>query len=235
MDKNRGGRKPKKNMRREKMKEGVMKLIREKKIKMRNPFVFTAERLGLESALAGFLILAALLAGTTLYFLKRTGVMDFWHFGIPGIRVILLTLPYDYIVLFVLALALAVYLSKKADIFPVNLRRANILILLFFLGTVAAGLAFVFLGTENFIHGWSRKKLPEETAVRGKIEDISPGNVIILEDDGKFTDIKMGEFDKSATRIFKYEKGKYLNAVGRRDKENPKIFYAEKVHCCQGD
>lgn len=133
------------------MKGRVLKIIREKKIRMRRPFVFLAQRLGLESALILVLLIGALLVSLIFYFLKKTQALKHLSLGLPGVKAFLLALPYDYIALFIITLILAIYFANKIELFCGRCKRTEKFAVCFFLIAIALGIFFVIMGAGDFL------------------------------------------------------------------------------------
>jgi hypothetical protein len=216
------------------MKSKVMEEIKAKKIRMRSPLVFLAEKLGMESALAVFLIFSILLVSLIFYFLKKNGLLKFLSLGMPGVKVFFQVLPYDYIVLFIIAIILAVYLANKIELFQGNFEHTDIFIGIFLIGAIVLGIIIGMLGAGDFFHGWNKKKIPKDMAIHGKIETISPNFVVVENDDGELVSVYT---DKMKPQIgnANYTPGKFLRAVGTRDKKDANIFHAEQIRCCDDD
>lgn len=203
---------------------------------MRPASVLLAQKLGWQSVLALSIMASALLLNIFLYFLKKTGVMKFMAFGWPGLKIVLLTLPYDYIALFIITIMLANFIIHKFDLSRGIRMDSNIAVLALLAVTLLLGSFFAIGGVEDVVNGWSKKTIPGEVAVMGKIIDSSGDQVTIRDCDGvvkilDFENIKDVE-DSPANK--KYEKGEPLWAVGRLDDEDNTKFYVEVVECCDG-
>jgi hypothetical protein len=215
------------------IKNRIMEKIKTKKIQMRSPFVFMAEKLGLESALVTAIIFGALLVSITFYFLKKTGILKFLSLGAPGFKVFLLTLPYDYIVLFIVTLVLAIYFANKIELFCGSCEHGNTFGFYLFLGALILGFFFAAMGVGHFFKGWSKNKIPDEMAIQGRVKNISSSGVVIQDESGNLITILL-PVSYLIPRL-EDEEGKFLRAVGIWDKNNNKIFHAEKVRCCDND
>lgn len=221
------------------MKEKIMGEIRKKRIKMKSPTVFLAEKLGIESALLMLVVLGAFLFGVFLFFIKKTGLIKFMNFGFAGLKIFFMTIPYDYLALFLVSIVLATYLARRLDSPFCSFRNISCdkLIMALLAISLLLGAFFAFLGAEVFLKGWSKNKLPKEMAVYGKIKEIS-GNKIFLEDE--YSNYGLIELVIGSDTVFlkrpDFAKGKFLRATGRRDKEGETYhFHAEKVLCCDED
>ena len=218
------------------VKNKVMGDIRCGKLRILCPAAVLARKLGFESALVFSIIWGAFFVSVFLYFLKKTKLFKFIGLGLPGLKVFLATLPYDYIALFILSIIVAVYFANKLDVgyekkIPENTVAA---ILLFF--SVLVGLFFVLAGVQDVFHGWSKNKIPHNNAIVGRIIEFSPREVLVEEEDGSLvrvrTSVDIDPIDSNANGDFR---GKFMRAVGIRDTTNPSYFRAENVLCCDGD
>lgn len=98
-----------------KFEENIMSKIRNGKIKLRSKYIFLAEKLGLESAFALSVILAALFANLFFFYLKATDNLEYLSFGSEGIYAFLESFPYFLVIAFIVFILAAGYLLKKAD------------------------------------------------------------------------------------------------------------------------
>lgn len=137
------------------MKDKILLSIRERGIKIKKPFVFFAQKMGLESALVASIILGAFLVSVILYFFKKNELLKFLSLGVPGIKVFLVSLPYDYLALFIATLILAIYLANKIELFCTRCEKTEKFAGWFFLVTLALGLFFLYIGIGEFLSNWS--------------------------------------------------------------------------------
>lgn len=216
------------------VKNKVLQKIKEKNIKMRHPFIFLAQKLGLHSVLALAIICGSLLVSIGLYFFKKTGVLKFLSLGWPGLKIVLISLPYDYIALFIFTILVASYIIHQLDLSHGIKLSSNAVLFSLLVVTILIGSFFAVNGIEQIIKGWSKNKVPEDIAVAGRILEYSPGQAIIQEENGRDTEVilKNGA-DTLAQYKFEYMENKVLRAVGKRDKNDSAIFYAEQVECCE--
>ena len=218
------------------MKNKVMQEIRNKKVKMHHPFVFLAKKLGLQSILALTIVICALLLNIFLYFLKKTGVMKFLALGWPGLKIVLLTLPYDYIILFIITLILANFIIHKFDLSHGISMNSNVSVVALLAVTILLSSFFAVNGIEDMVRGWSKNKVPSDVAISGKILDFSNDKIIIQEGSGMTTTVIL---DRGTTEVFSegsgYVKGKFLRAIGNRYRNSDAQFHAEEVECCDAD
>lgn len=216
-------------------KKSVVDKINRKRIKIRSPFVFLAEKIGLESVLAATIIFGAIIVSIFLLFLERSKIHKFIQFGWPGIKVFFYALPYDYIALFILAIALAFYLTRKIMFIYCKFNvSCNKLGISFILATILLGLLMVAIGLDHVFGGWSKNKIPEDVAISGKIInlDFSKNEVVLLDNSNNMVKLLISP-DTKLTSENKLIKGKYIQAVGRRDQEGDNYhFHAYQVSCC---
>ncbi len=212
------------------VKDDVMQAIRSKKIKMRSHLTFMAQKLGLESALAGAIIFGSLLVSVIFYFLKKTGALKFLSLGIPGLKIFLLTLPYDYIALFIFFVILAIYFANQIELFCGNCTRTDSFAVYFFAGSIILGTIFGVMGAGDFLQSWSGKDIPQESMLFGKVKSFSSGEVLVEDENGKM--IRVSIEKPQNIMIDKYEKDKFLRAIGTRDIDDDNLFHAQVVRCC---
>jgi len=211
----------------------VMREIRDKKVRMRPAFVFVAQKLGLQSILALAIVTGALVLNIFLYFLKKTSVLKFLSFGWPGLKIVLMTLPYDYIVLFLIAIILANYIVHQLDLSRGLRMTANASAFALLVITVGIGAFFAVNGIENTIRGWSNNKIPSDAAVSGRVIESSDTEATIKEDNGDITEVILNKPDTSLSQYkAEYVKNKVLRAIGQRDKTDENKFLAVELSFC---
>jgi len=81
------------------IKERVMGEIKKKKIGIIGRYVVLAEKIGMEGAIAASLLAGAFIISLIFYIFKKTKVLKFFSLGIPGLKVILATIPFGYVAL----------------------------------------------------------------------------------------------------------------------------------------
>jgi hypothetical protein len=214
------------------VKEKVMESVRSKKVTMRSHAAFMAEKLGLESALAGAIIFGALFVSILFYFFKKTGILKFLSLGAPGVKIFLLALPYDYIALVIFFIILAIYFANQIELFCGNCTRTDYFALYFFIGSLLLGILFGIIGVGEYFQGWSQKNIPKESAICGKIQSFSQNEVLVEDEKGKLVRVFLTspEMEK-----YEYETGKFLRAIGTRDSNNDNLFHAEILRCCDDE
>ncbi|HRY82700.1 MAG TPA: hypothetical protein P5232_03300 [Candidatus Moranbacteria bacterium] len=215
------------------VKSKVMQAIKEKRIKMRSHFVFVAEKLGLESALAVAIILGAFFISILFYFFKKTGLLKFLSLGIPGLKIFLLTLPYEYIALFILFIILAIYFANQFELCCGNCTHTNSFAICFFALSLILGICFGAIGVGEYLKGWSKKDIPKENAIHGKVKNFSDKEILIEDEDGKL--IRVFIETPESVRKDKYEEEKFLRAIGNRDLDDENLFHAQIIRCCDED
>lgn len=216
------------------VKNKVMGEIKKKKIKITCPSMILAKKLGLEGGLVFSIICGALLVSIFLYFLKKTKLLKFIGLGFPGLKVFLATIPYDYIILFILSVIVAIYFANKLDLSYERSIPDNFFTLIFLTASIVVGLFFVFVGVHETVKGWSKNKIPRDIAIEGRIVDFSPGEFVVQEENGELVKIELGkevDFDDWDNNV----RGKVIRAVGNRDRERPSCFNANSILCCDDD
>jgi len=121
-----------------KLEKKIMQKIKNGHIKLRSKYVFFAEKLGLNGALALTIILAILFFNLFLFYFKTAGHLVYLSFGKDGILAFLETFPYLLVIVFLLFLLLASYLSRKNENFykkPFSHLVLALIILVIFLGS----------------------------------------------------------------------------------------------------
>lgn len=216
------------------MKNEIMEKIKKENIRMHPASLFVAQKLGLQSILALMILASALLLNIFLYFLKKTGILKFMSFGWPGLKIILLTLPYDYIALFIITIVLANYIMHKFDLSRGIRMNSNVAVLFLLAITLLLGSFFAVNGMESAIQGWSKNTLPGDKAISGRVVDFSDTQVVIKDSEGVTRILSFDSIKDSADSpvVRKYEKNKFLRAIGKRDHEDVFQFHAEEVECC---
>jgi hypothetical protein len=215
------------------IKEKVMQKIKTGKIKMRSRFIFIAEKLGLESALAAAIIFGALFVSILFYFLKKTGVLKFLSLGIPGLKIFLLTLPYDYIAILIISIILAIYFANQIELFCGKCTHTDFFAVCFFSISLILGIFFGAIGVGEYLKGWSKKDIPRESAIHGKVKNFSEKEVLVEDEDGNM--IKIFLETSESIKKEKYEAEKILRAIGIRDKDDDNLFHAQVIRCCDED
>lgn len=216
------------------LKEKIMGDIRCGKVKIICPMEILARKLGFEGLLVVSLVFGAFLLSVFFYFLKKTGLLKFMSLGIPGVKVFLSTLPYDYIALFILSFFLAVWAANRLDLSYQSKISGNIFMGSFLVASIFLGGFFMFLGMHKFFSGWSKNKVPRESAVWGRVMELTPREVVIQDEDGQLIRV---EIEKGEPLSFPPPDapGKFLRAVGGRDPHDPGFFHAESVLCCDDE
>jgi len=213
------------------IKEKIMEDIKNKRIRMKSPFIFIAQKLGLESALVTTIIAGALLVSVIFYFLKKTSVLKFLNLGASGLKIFILSLPYDFIAFFIITIILAIYLANKIKLSRGQYLRADFFAVYFFLITLALGLFFGIMGAGRFSKNWTKSNLPRDEAVQGRIKVFSDQEVVIEDEGGNITTVFMDKPYPAGLKI-NYVSGKVFRAIGWRDKQDDNLFHAQRIRCC---
>lgn len=98
-----------------KLEDKIMSKIKNRQVRLRSKYIFLAEKLGLESAFALSVALAALFFNLFFFYLKTTDNLEYLSFGSAGIYAFLESFPYLLVISFTVFLFLAGYLLKKTD------------------------------------------------------------------------------------------------------------------------
>lgn len=217
------------------IKNKVMEKIKAEDIKMKNPLIFLAEKIGLQSVLLASILCGAFIVAVILYILKKIGTLQFLKLGVPGLKVILLSAPYDYIALLLFTVILGTYIIHLLD-FSRGIRNYfNAPALALLVVTVFIGAFFAIMGGEQFLRGlYENRSVSKEIAVTGKVLSAASGEVTIQEEDGKLEKIVFNN-GNSFPYTPDYAVGKILRAVGQQDPKNPGYFHAQDINCCEGN
>jgi hypothetical protein len=216
------------------IKEKVMGEIKKKKICMASQRSVLAKKLGMEGVIVADLLAGALVISLVFYIFKKTKMLKFFSLGIPGLKVILSTVPYGYIALFAAMMLLALYLANKLDLCYETKLPYNILTLTF-LGLVAiVGIIFILFGAHQYFENITENKIPREKAISGRVENFTEDSVTIEEENGDLVKVKLGK-DINSKEEFENNQGRYLRAVGVRDPHDGHYFQAESILCCDSD
>lgn len=215
------------------VKNRVMEGIKSKKIKMRSRLVFLAEKLGLEGALVLAIVAGILIVSLLFYFIKNLRLDEFLSMGMSGTGVFFATLPYDYVLLFIGAVALAIYFANRVELCRGKCERTDAFAVWFFLGALVLGIFFGSMGLGEILGGWSHKKIPHDRAIHGQVENFSAdgSEATVIDDDGLVVRV----FSNVPPMPDNYSPGAFLRAVGHRDQDDPTVFHADKVRCCDDD
>lgn len=214
------------------LKGQVMNGIRERRVKMRCSSFFLIEKLVLTVALIALLIFSALIIDIIYNIIDKTEILKFFNLGFPGLRVIILTLPYDYMALLLITLGAAIYFARRLDIPCRENISCNRIFLYFFVASFLVGIFFILLGLNEAMKKWSKGYISSRISVHGRIVEISPQKVVIEEGEGELTTLVFDKEELSPDRK-KYSSEKFLRAVGSRDKNNQAVFHVQSVLCCE--
>ena len=129
------------------IKSKVMQKIRARQIRMTHPGVVVAKKLGLQSVLALSIIAGAIAISSVFYVLKKVGVLQLLSSDLPGaIGKIILYMPYDYIVLFLITIIIGAFLIREIFYFEGMQFSKRISAIFLFLVTLIIGLIFGYAG-----------------------------------------------------------------------------------------
>ncbi|MFA6973475.1 MAG: hypothetical protein WC238_01900 [Parcubacteria group bacterium] len=215
------------------LKNRVMGKIKAEDIQIRTPLFLLARKVGLQSVLMLAIFGGGLLLAMMLYVVKKMGAFAFLKLGVPGIKVFLLALPYDYIALLLISILVVNYIARKLDLAHAFRGYLNISALALLVVAVFLGGFFAFRGGENVMQDWHKNRnVPKTMAVTGRVVSLS-GSEVTIEEQGGRVEMVTFQKDKPFPYSAEYAIGKVLRAVGERDKQNPGHFYAEEVSCCE--
>jgi len=208
-----------------------MQKIKDQKIRMRPASVLLAQKLGWQSVLALSIMASALLLNIFLYFLKKTGVMKFMAFGWPGLKIVLLTLPYDYIALFIVTIVLANFIIQKFDLSRGIRMDSNIAALALLSVVLLLSSFFAVAGVDDAMQGWSKNTIPGDIAVAGKVIGSYGSQVVIRDCDGAIRTLNFEDIKNPSQSPLnrKYEENEIIWAIGKQDKEAEGEFHVEIV------
>lgn len=212
----------------------IMKKIKKKDVKMKRAYVFFLEKLGLESALVFFIIFSAFIISVIFNFLDSTKLLEFSSLGMPGLKIIFLTIPYGFIALLIAALFLSIYLAKKLDIPCRKNITCNRIFVYFLLVSFLIGIFFIISGVHKTIGNWSISKMPCDASVYGKVRKITPQEVTVESEEGDLVELVFDN-DELASEKEKCVAGKFLRAVGKKDANSGILLHAQKMLCCDGE
>jgi|WetSurMetagenome_2_1015567.scaffolds.fasta_scaffold339048_1 hypothetical protein len=216
------------------MKERVMGEIKSKKICMSSSGSIFARKLGLECAMVMSLLAGAFIISLAFYILKKTKILKFLTLGFPGLKVFLLSIPYGYVALFVGIIIVAIYISNKLDLSYETKISETFLYFLMLGAILILVIVFIMIGIHEYFGEISKNRIPKESAISGRIEEISGDILTVEEEDGQFVEIRLGK-NVHVDEDFEDIKGKYIRAVGVRDPKDIHLFKAENVLCCDND
>lgn len=94
----------------------VMGEIASGRVKLRSKYIFIAEKLGLESALALTVVLAIIFFSLVLYYLRASDNMQYLSFGSRGLYAFLESFPYPLVVALLFLVVLAGYIIKNSAV-----------------------------------------------------------------------------------------------------------------------
>ncbi|EKE11396.1 MAG: hypothetical protein ACD_15C00087G0001 [uncultured bacterium] len=211
------------------VKDEVMQKIKERNIKMKPCFFFIIRKAGLESLLAFFIVFGAIALNSLFYFLKKTKATDFLFFGWVGLDNFLTSLPYDYIVLFIISILLANFLIHKFDLSYGISMNSNMALFFLLVITLALSSFFLLNGIEEVLSSYSKNKAPGKEIVLGEVMEFSDQEAIVREAGG--IDWKLILEDAKIFDGNSCEKGKMLRAMGKEKRGKNHIFYADIIKC----
>jgi hypothetical protein len=217
------------------IKKRVMGEIKSKKIRMCSHAEILAKKLGMEGAIVASILLGALIISIIFYIFEKTKVLRFFFLGMPGLKVILMTIPYGYITVFAAALILTLYLASKLDLCYETRISSSYITLLLLGATCIIGIIFITMGVHNYFKDLAKNKAPRGTYIYGRVENFSGDNVKVEEEDGRVVNLKLSKKSQKLMEEEGVTGGRYLRAVGTRNPKNSNEFRAEEILCCDED
>lgn len=138
------------------MKKQIMQKINNKDIEMKSCYFFWAKKLCLQSLLAFFVVLSALLLNIAFYFIKKTDTLKSLSSGWSGMENFLLVLPYEYIFLFFITMLLANLAIHRLDLSHGIKMNSAMALLFLLIVTFLLSLFFSLNGIEDAIYFWTK-------------------------------------------------------------------------------
>lgn len=219
-----------------KLEDRIMPKIKNRQVKLRSKYIFLAERLGLGSAFALSVVLAALFFNLFFFYLKATDNLGYLSFGSDGVYAFLESFPYLLTVSFILFLFMAGHLLTKSDYSYKKPFRYFAVSLIFIV--MAAGGTLAYTGISEkieeqafgnrapgiFFKPFIRRGIePRNRGIAGKISEVGSDYLIIETPFGtQNVDLKNLE----SRVVQKFEKDQFIMAIGERKGE---IFAAQAV------
>ncbi|MBU4422045.1 hypothetical protein KKB41_03780 [Patescibacteria group bacterium] len=209
-----------------KLEDKIMSKIKNRQVKLRSKYIFLAEKLGLESAFALSVVLAALFFNLFFFYLKTTDNLEYLSFGSAGTYAFLESFPYLLVITFVLFLFLAGYLLTKTDFSykkPFGYFAAGLIIFVTVMGGMLAYTdiserieeqAFGNRAPGIFFRPFIKRGIePRGGGVAGKISEIGD-DYIIIETPVGAQNINIENLDPRMVEEFK--KDQFIMAIGER-------------------
>lgn len=101
----------------DKIKEEIMRKIKNGDLSMRSRWVYVAQKIGLKSGLALSLLISAFLINLFLFYIKTNNLLQQLHMGDAFYQKLFHNLPYTLIMLILFSFVVINYLVKKTDFF----------------------------------------------------------------------------------------------------------------------
>jgi hypothetical protein len=217
------------------MEKQIMGRIKKEHIKMKSHWAFVVEKIGFGSVLALLVLGGALAVAIILYILKKLGSLGFLKLGLPGAKVFLLSVPYDYLILLLVTIILGSFIIRKLN-FSLGIKSyLSVPTVALLIVTIFLGAFFAVMGGEEFLKDYyAGRRLPREIAISGKIVEASDSKVLLERNDGS-REIVLFNQDQMFPYLPKYAVGKNMQVVGFQDSQDPNFFHAQAISCCEGD
>lgn len=211
------------------LEKNIMDKIKTGQVKPRSKYLFLAEKLGLGTAFALSVVLAALLFNLILFYMKETDNLHYLSFGKIGILAFLESFPYVLVIIFILFIVLAGYLTTKSDISykkPFGYLAVTLIISIMFFGG-ALTYTKIAESIEKGKHPFNRFLMKGSLDMREKgiagIVFEKGDDYLILETPHGLRNINL---DKTEENLSEIEKGEFIVAVGDNSEYD---FMAQKI------
>lgn len=214
------------------LEEKILAEIKSGQLKLRSKYVFLAEKLGLGSAFALSLLLAALFFSLSLFYLKASDNLIYLSFGSRGLFAFLESFPYLLVVVLVIFILLAGFILKKSEVAYRNHFSFLAIALLVFV--VLSGIALSLTDINRRIqHGAMGRPVMMSMfrpmgdegfrGLAGRVLEIGDGFVAVQTPCRKINLLSRGVPDFA---IIEIQPGNFIVAVGERRGDQ---FIAERI------
>ncbi|MFA5994369.1 MAG: hypothetical protein WC823_05415 [Parcubacteria group bacterium] len=168
------------------VKEQIMQKIKEEHIEMRPAYFFWMKKIGLQSLLAFSIVFGALVLNSLFYFFKKMDALGVLSLGWDGMDRLLLSLPYDYIALFIISIVLANFIIHQFDLSYQISMNTNVAVLVLLGLTFLLSAFFLISGIEDVLKFWDKDRLLKKNATsRALIQEGVGNGVYVFQAEGK--------------------------------------------------
>jgi len=226
-----------------KIEEKVMAEIESGRVKLRSKYIFLAEKLGLGSAFALSVILAALFLNLFFFYLKASDNLVYLSFGNFGFLAFLESFPYLTVAVLIVMILAAGAIIKKSDFAykrPFGYFAVGLIAFV-----MLSGIMFAYAGVAERIERFSRSgsgriffrsfvcphcETKMDNGALGRTVEVGDGYLIIQTPRGmEKLDLK----DFPLPENFNFEVGQFVAAVGEREDEN--VFRVIRIRAINED